>query len=1054
MNVMNLLKDENRRRPQVVMGFGPLKIPALADSGSQITIISQKDFNSLAHKPLKLTGPIPTSAATGDDLKITGTYEMTVDVMGRSWTVPVCVAVNLVGKAIMGMDLMKFARMVIDTEENKVYYKDEYASVYKSHVAGISTRTELFLPARSAQKVVLKANFDDKAKVSAEVLGVTCFSQFPGCPFLTSEDSLVKTDSNGNVSVLAVNHAPHDLRIPRGTRLGEFQPLTSDQYPLTLLDEVLDQIPEAEPPKKTPPPAELVTYIKSVLKLLDVPEEERQDIIDLVTLNYDIVSRHEWDMGKTNTLTHKLHLTDDTPVYWKQYPFSRHELQQLNHNVDHWMKLGVAKYINSEYNAPALLVPKRSADGSLKARTVIDFRGLNEKTIPSNYRLRTLPEAMEAIGRSGATRFTALDLRQGFWHLPLHPESQHLCAFTVPGRGQFTFTRAPQGLRNVPLSFQRLMDICFRGMGDSKILTFIDDILCMARTHKEMLEVLQQAFNRLRAHGLKLNLEKCKFSSRKLEYLGHIITPDGYTPSDRKIKAIADSEPPTTVKLVRSWLGLVGFFRDHLPNYSTLVKPLTDLTRKNSHWAGGSLPPKAKEAFEMTKALLCQKPILAFAKPTGKYHLFCDGSEHGYGAILMQEQGPKRELKVVSYGSTRTKEHERNYDPFLLEQAAIAWAMDYFKMYLTGQRFTCYSDHKPLTKLSKIHTKTLHRIQEKAMHYDFEVSYWPGMAHPSDFLSRNAVDVVCSVEQTLFSFDKEQFTTAQNEDVVVLALKNFALYNTIPNSPALKSLVTKFGKQVSVEDDLVYIVLERDGHLKQSLLIAPALLHADIIANAHGRAITGHLGQWKTAERILTQYWWPGLHQDVEEAIHNCNECQRSNITRHRNAPLGDFDHPHAPLVKVHCDTYGPLIGQHGNKAYIAVMCDAYTKYCKFRQIPNKNAETVARIFFSEWCLALGPPAIVVSDQGGEWVNTLVNELYKLLKIDKRQTTAQHPKANATVENRLKHFSKFLMNFTDDNPRDWEHLLPYMEFAWNISVNKATKMSPSPTLWKGLIPSL
>jgi hypothetical protein len=317
------------------------------------------------------------------------------------------------------------------------------------------------------------------------------------------------------------------------------------------------------------------------------------------------------------------------------------------------------------------------------------------------------------VGRSGAKVFSTIDLRASFWQMALKESARPLTAFTILGEGQFQWCRGAMGLTGCPSSFSRLIEIAMRGLHN--IITYIDDILAFSKNHQEHLVHLEAVFIRLRQHGLKINIDKCYFGTSETAYLGHTLTGHGVAPGKDKAKAIAATAPPTTPKELKSFLGMINFFRNYIGHFATKAGPLYALTAQDHPWKRGTLPPEALTAFNRLKEELISAPVLAYPSENGQFRLYIDGAlggagvEGGLGAVLCQDQ-PDGGCRPVGFASRRLLTHEKNYSAFLIELTAAVFAIGFFDIWLRPNRFTLYSDHKPMTKLSTVHTKTLNRL--------------------------------------------------------------------------------------------------------------------------------------------------------------------------------------------------------------------------------------------------------------------------------------------------------------------------------------------------------
>ena len=198
------------------------------------------------------------------------------------------------------------------------------------------------------------------------------------------------------------------------------------------------------------------------------------------------------------------------------------------------------------------------------------------------------------------------------------------------------------------------------------------------------------------------------------------------------------------------------------------------------------MPDAALTAFRELQAILCSEPVVDYPRRDRPYSLITDAAlgdeknEGGLGAILTQ-QNEKGEHCVIAYASRKLQKHEKNYTPFLLEMQAAIWAMDHFSTYLIGRHFTLYTDHKPLEKLGKVHTRTFNRLQEIMNTYDFEIVYKKGAEMPADFLSRN---VVASI-----NLDNAELARQQQQDKFLAALRNFLLHKVLPSDEHMARLI-------------------------------------------------------------------------------------------------------------------------------------------------------------------------------------------------------------------------------------------------------------------------
>ena len=253
---------------------------------------------------------------------------------------------------------------------------------------------------------------------------------------------------------------------------------------------------------------------------------------------------------------------------------------------------GVARPSNSPWASPVVMVKKK--DGSL--RFCVDFRQLNAATIKDAHPIPRIDDLLNAL--HGARWFSTLDLKSGYWQVPIQEQDKEKMAFRTSSGQLFEFNQVPFGLCKAPATFSRLMDRVLAGLHWETCLFYLDDIIVFAATWEEHLARLRQVFERLRHAQLKLGAEKCTFAAKEVSYLGHWVTSEVLLPNPTLLAAIREIGPLKTATEVRSFLGLAGYYRCYVKNFATIAGPLHALTRKDAvfHWG-----PECQEAFDASK---------------------------------------------------------------------------------------------------------------------------------------------------------------------------------------------------------------------------------------------------------------------------------------------------------------------------------------------------------------------------------------------------------------------------------------------------------------------
>ncbi|KAL0535941.1 hypothetical protein IC582_024871 [Cucumis melo] len=274
-------------------------------------------------------------------------------------------------------------------------------------------------------------------------------------------------------------------------------------------------------------------------------------------------------------------------------------------------------------------------------RLCIDYRELNKVTVMNRYPLPRIDDLFDQL--QGATVFSKIDLRSGYHQLRIKDEDVPKTAFRSR-YGHYEFIVMSFGLTNAPAVFMDLMNRVFREFLDTFVIVFIDDILIYSKTEAEHEEHLRMVLQTLRDNKLYAKFSKCEFWLKQVSFLGHVVSKAGVSVDPAKIEAVTGWTRPSTVSEVRSFLGLAGYYRRFVENFSRIATPLTQLTRKGAPFVWSKA---CEDSFQNLKQKLVTAPVLIVPDGSGSFVVYSDASKKGLGCVLMQ-QG-----KVVAYASQR-----------------------------------------------------------------------------------------------------------------------------------------------------------------------------------------------------------------------------------------------------------------------------------------------------------------------------------------------------------------------------------------------------------------
>ena len=440
------------------------------------------------------------------------------------------------------------------------------------------------------------------------------------------------------------------------------------------------------------------------------------------------------EFATTSPYEHAIDLVPGSRPY-KCYKYMRNspdERRAVDEQVDEWLKTGVVVPSKSAWAAPVVLVAKKN---TTKKRLCVSYIKLNNMTKKDSFPLPAIDEIMHGLGSS--SWFGTLDLANGFMQIPIKKEDQTKTAFTCH-KGLFEFTRMPFGLCNAPATFQRAMTESLEGLIWKKCFVYIDDIIVFGNTYEEYMQNMKEVLQKLAEHGLTINPKKCSFGQRDIKYLGHILSGEGHRIDPDRINALTHYPRPLNVADLWGFVGLAGFYRQFIRNYSAVVAPLQDKLKPDANLSWGM---KEEEAFIRLKRLLSTDPVIGHFEPGVPCELRTDASLLGIGGILRQND------RIIGCKSRSLNKHEKNYSVSEWEALAIIYSIQKFKHFLEGTPFTVVTDHMPLLSMMKrgketeTENKRINKWLRDLVNYNFTLVYKKGKLHTdADAISRHPVD--------------------------------------------------------------------------------------------------------------------------------------------------------------------------------------------------------------------------------------------------------------------------------------------------------------------------
>jgi len=689
----------------------------MIDTGAAPNVIKQRSIHPST--PIARDDPLYLSGITSGRVETLGTIE--IQMMGHPVSlhvVPDCFPIAQEG--ILGSDFLRDA--------SNINLSEKYVEWQGTKIP-FSSRETVVIPARAQSTFYIK--------VKNPQVEVGYVPRLSVCEGVYLGDAVV-TNRGGRAYIRVVNTSDTDRELIVPTvELQEIESFslngpTNDLITKSNVNAISCQGKH-----------ERLKRVQNSLRLEHLNREEAEHVTELINKYSDLFQLPDEELSCTNAIEHKINTTDERPINTKQYRFPPVHKDEIDKQVNDLLNNDIIKTSESPYNSPLWIVPKKpDSKGNKRWRLVIDFRALNEKTLGDAYPLPNITDILDQLG--SAKYFSVFDLASGFHQIPMCKSDAQKTAFSTPF-GHYEFKRMPFGLKNAPATFQRLMDRVLSGLQGTTLFVYLDDIVIYARSLQEHERKFNQLAERLRKANLRLQPDKCEFLRREVTYLGHVIREDGVKPDPKKIEAVSKFPRPKNTKNIKQFLGLAGYYRRFIPNFSKIAKPLTTLLKKDEPF---EWKQPQEDAFTSLRDSLCTEPLLQHPDFTQPFVLTTDASGHAVGGIL--SQGPIGKDKPIAYASRLLSKAEQNYATIEKELLAIIYCVSHFRPYLYGNKFTLLTDHKPLVWLNNVKdpTSRLIRWRLKLAEYEYEIKYKAGKTNVNaDALSRNPVEEIVNKEK-------------------------------------------------------------------------------------------------------------------------------------------------------------------------------------------------------------------------------------------------------------------------------------------------------------------
>ena len=829
-------------------------------------------------------------------------------------------------------------------------------------------------------------------------------------------------------------------------------------------------------------------FITSFFKLDNNPlltkSADRDRLVQLLVDYWDIFS-HQGECGRTNLLEHNIVLLNETPIRTKYRPINPALEPQLREQLDLWLRDKIIEPSESPWSFQLVAVRKKNG----KIRWAVDYRRLNSVTVFDAYPIPSVETTLARL--AGSTLFSSLDLSSAFNAVPLTPASRPKTSFATP-YGSFQYKNMPFGIKNGPSVFSRLVDLILLNVPKKCAVSFFDDILPHSvndvPTHTNHLE---EVFKAIRKSGMRVALKKVELMKTSIKFLGHEVGAFGIRPLKSYTEAIAKWELPKLKSQARAFIGLVSYYRSHIPNFAHWAKPWTDVVGKTSKEAEKTklvVTPEMIKSFNFLRKALISQPVLGMpildGKPEHQFILDTDFSRWQVSGILSQRQkGGERRSKnenedplqknpkapsalpeevVIAYGSKKLNKAQQNYHSHKGEVYAVVFWIQRWAFYLQHNHFLLRVDNAAISHLKTMENRpaVMDRWLDILNSFSFDIEHRAGKKHVNaDTLSRfgpgeeadkegeEPFKQVASLSLETFG-GEQQLKRLQEEDGDLKLVRKWVEEKQKPTKYEQKSLSPCAFQYSNILDSLL---LDGEGILRYKRPVhaykegtkhvpcLPFALWKSTLQKGHETA--GHAGREKTLSILTKAVFFPGLPREVAMLCKTCEDCQM------KKRDQKDQRHTHLPVTAAYAfqktcvDFFGPLPKSKNGNKWILTMRDVFTRWVEAYALPSATAEDAATAV-NDFVCRFGPMEVLHTDRAKAFLSNTFKNFCKLWGVKLTHTTGYHPSGNSPVERVHKDMGAMMRAMLKKDPADWEQKLPLILHAIRTTNCSSTGMTP------------
>ncbi|CAF4504816.1 unnamed protein product, partial [Rotaria sp. Silwood2] len=977
----------------------------LVDTGAALSLIHEKTLQCMRHYSITSCSLKEVHTANSGFISLLGLVNLKVKINHIITTVDAYVTRDLVCPMILGRDWIQKHHVNINFSTNRIYIYDSRTSVPLLPVSSTEPLTMLlehsivippfhekfipgYVPIHSLLNVVFTPNLAlQKSKL-----------------ILIPHSVLHIRDYHGIISIK--NNIQRPKTIPRHTPLGSIIPSSEDLH-INTIPEICDTTSHFS---SSPLPlfscihcavacateTDLYEHLlaccnnhstcttTTIDKFVEHIDDSFQRMKAYLMLHqyyqlFDVSSA----TGITCTPQRAINTGSHAPLAVHPRRVSHLNRQIINDQVKNMLDNEIISPSTSPWASPVVIVKKH--DGS--PRFCIDYRQLNYITQKDVYPLPRIDDVLERL--NGSNIFSKLDLRSGYFQVPLAPDEREKTAF-ITHDGLWQFNRLPQGFKNFT----------------------IYDIVVYSSSFAQHLIDLNKVCAALNNSNFKLNHIKCSFFQNNISFLGHHISVAGCLPNNDNIRAIMQFPIPLSGKAAYSFLQMVGFYRKFIPRFAQISSPLNKFNRKGIPFIWTDIE---QSAFDQLKAAITSPAVLIFPDPNKIYIIRTDASRVGIGAVLLQKQVSTNNkttpvYKPIAFASRTLKAAETRYSTIELETLAIWWnALSRYPVDQpdviddTEPHYITSSTQTDNIFINAVVTRSMTRKRQSPANLSIQQQQRAKLCSNKAPVESST----SSIKNIQIYFDDDTLAQRQNEDPDIQKIK----YNHKLNP-----------NYIIDKADVLFRIVKRKFGQHLNLRYLPASLIPKVLSAYHNSTFAGaHFGIKRTFYKIRDRFYWPHIKPDGH---------------------LQSIEPPHGVWERLAMDYVGPVPESKSGNKYFLVLTDLFSKFVVTKAVSNNTSITAARFLLYDVFMTYGVPLEIITDNGCHFTSSLYESLIRLAGCCHIKTTPYNPQANGQCERHNATLVPNLIALSNRSKSDWDQQLIPTAYNYNTTRHDSTGYAP------------